>query len=69
MHSDLLGKAATLICGIKLERSHCLTVNVLFIFHTSLCSSLVCEYLHVYWIEIRLSEEISKKIITNYVQG
>jgi len=35
MHSDLLGKAATLINGIKPERSHCLTVNVLFIYHIS----------------------------------
>lgn len=34
-HSDLLGKAATLINGIKPERSHCLTVNVLLGFHPS----------------------------------
>lgn len=38
-HSDLLGKAATLINGIKAERSHCLTVHVPFIFHASVCRS------------------------------
>lgn len=37
-HPDPLGKAATLINGNYPKRSHCLIVNVLFIFHMSVCS-------------------------------